>query len=52
MKCIDDIDLEIMWQNSYGNVDEFLYNCIVDYFSNIIFDFEVFRYLLELYYSE
>lgn len=24
MKCVDDIDLATTWQNSHGNVDEFL----------------------------
>lgn len=52
MKCIDDIDLETTWQNSHGNVDEFLYNCTVDHPSNITSDFEASRHSLELYHSE
>lgn len=52
MKCVDDIDLATTWQNSHGNVDEFLYNCTVDHPSNITSDFEASRHSLELYHSE
>lgn len=51
MQCIDDIDLATTWQNSHGNVEEFLQKCRNDHKRNITTDVEESRHSVELYYN-